>query len=381
MSVRQRTQRYANGKSCVRWIVDIEFRHDDGKVSRIKRVPRVQSRAGAERLERELLHQLETGRFGIHEKVVEVTTLAEFWPTFFHTHVVVNNKPSEQATKQRLFLQHLLPRFGALKLNAITVHDIERFKAVMVQLGYKPKTINNQLTVLRTVLKTAVRWGAAPSCAEVKLLRSPLPEVTYLSFEQANTLVQAAGAAWGPMVITALNTGLRIGELIALHWSDVYLDRGLLRVTRSSWQGILGTPKSGRNRDVPLNQAVQRTLSLLAMARLGERVFVNEAGEPRTYSSCSHALNLICRRNKLQVVGWHALRHTFASHLVMKGVPLKAVQELLGHGTQAMTERYAHLTPDVRRQAVAVLDSDVVQKWSYSGTEKLFIGESDCIAP
>jgi site-specific recombinase XerD len=75
-----------------------------------------------------------------------------------------------------------------------------------------------------------------------------------------------------------------------------------------------------------------------------------------------------CKRAGIKEVQWHCLRHTFASHLVMAGVPLKAVQELLGHSTQAMTERYAHLTPDVRRDAVAVLDDTA---WHTNGTTEL----------
>jgi site-specific recombinase XerD len=63
-----------------------------------------------------------------------------------------------------------------------------------------------------------------------------------------------------------------------------------------------------------------------------------------------------CKKAGLRMIGWHVLRHTFASHLAMRGVPLKAVQELLGHATIEMTMRYAHLAPTVKREAVAQLD-------------------------
>jgi integrase len=294
-----------------------------------------------------------------------VPSLAVFWESFFETHVITNNKPSEQATKQRIARGHLLPRFGSKELDKILVKDIELYKAMMLQLGYGPKTINNHLTVLRTALKTAVRWGLIASAAEVKLLRHVPPDVTYLDFDEAERLIQAADDLWRPMIVVALNTGLRIGELIALHWADVDLMKGRLRVTRNDWEGTLGTPKSGKNRDIPLNLAAQQALMALP-TRDFARVFTDSQGTPRKYRQSNHALERICKRAGLAPIQWHALRHTFASHLVMKGVPLKAVQELLGHGTQAMTERYAHLSPDMRRNAVAVLDSGENARWKFS---------------
>ena len=85
MSVRRRVQRYANGNSSSRWLVDIEYKNPDGTITRVRRVPRVQSRVGAERLERELLGQLETGRYKSSktEDAVPVPTLVGFWVSFF----------------------------------------------------------------------------------------------------------------------------------------------------------------------------------------------------------------------------------------------------------------------------------------------------------
>ncbi len=79
-------------------------------------------------------------------------------------------------------------------------------------------------------------------------------------------------------------------------------------------------------------------------------------GQMLDYNVCKHPLRRAYRKAGLRKVGWHMLRHTFASHLVMRGAPLKAVQELLGHSTMEMTMRYAHLSPDVRRDAVGLLD-------------------------
>ena len=79
-------------------------------------------------------------------------------------------------------------------------------------------------------------------------------------------------------------------------------------------------------------------------------------------------LKRCCKRAKLRQIGWHCLRHTFASHLVMKGASLKSVQELLGHATMEMTMKYAHLSPQVRRDAVELLDMKTESQRHRDGT-------------
>jgi len=89
----------------------------------------------------------------------------------------------------------------------------------------------------------------------------------------------------------------------------------------------------------------------------GGRVFCHADGTAFTASEVKDVVPSACRRAGLaKRLTWHDLRHTFASHLVMRGVPLKAVQELMGHATIDQTMRYAHLSPEVRRDAVRVLD-------------------------
>jgi integrase len=157
------------------------------------------------------------------------------------------------------------------------------------------------------------------------------------------------------MILLALKAGLRQGELLALRWEDVDLVAGKLRIARSVTRGVVTTPKSGKGREVPLSDAAVRALKSHRHLR-GELVFCDGAGEMFTKGLCKWPLRRACKRAGLRHVGWHVLRHTFASHLVMRNVPLKAVQELLGHATIEMTMRYTHLSPDARRDAVRVLD-------------------------
>ena len=134
---------------------------------------------------------------------------------------------------------------------------------------------------------------------------------------------------------------------------------GAIRVRRAIYDGVIDTPKGGRSRDVPMSAELVAALRLLPSRFAGQLVWPGEGGRNLTKGACKHPLWRACKRAGLRRVGWHVLRHTFASHLVMRGVPLKAVQELLGHATIEMTMRYAHLAPDVTRDAVRLLDAPV----------------------
>jgi integrase len=206
------------------------------------------------------------------------------------------------------------------------------------------------------MLVVAVEWGLLERVPIVRWLKVPEPEVDFLTFDEADRLVVATEEeAWRTMIVVGLKAGLRQGELLALRWSDVDRVAGRLVVKRSVWRGILGPPKGGRSREVALSPEAVRSLKAHRHLR-GELVFCTDGGRMFTKNECEHPLWRACKRAGLRRIGWHVLRHTFASHLVMRGAPLKAVQELLGHATIEMTMRYAHLSPDTRRDAVALLD-------------------------
>jgi integrase len=160
------------------------------------------------------------------------------------------------------------------------------------------------------------------------------------------------------MILVALRTGLRRGELLGLRWEDVDLVRGKIQVQHSYVRGVFGTPKSGKPREVALSDEARRALAAHRHTR-GERVFCDAAGRPFTQGVMASQLDRMCRLAKLRPVGWHVMRHSFASHLVMRGVAIRTVQELMGHASIVITQRYAHLMPDIVRDAVKLLDASV----------------------
>jgi integrase len=338
------------------WMVDVDFEHVDGHRERVRKVSPVQSFRGAERYEREVRAALSAPVVDKEKEVPRVVPrLSEFVPEFLVTYAQVNNKFSEVETKRSTCKCHLVPFFGAMRLDAIGARDIERFKAKMIGEGYAPKSVNNALTVLRKMLSVAVDWDHLDHVPAVKWLRVPPQRFDFLDFDEAQRLVAGADARWRPMIVTALKTGLRLGELMALRWEDVDLIAGRLVVRQNLSRGRLTTPKNGRERQVPLSDDLVTCLKAHRHRR-GELLFCHDDGSCLRRGETKHPLWRACARAGLRRIGWHSLRHTFASHLVMRGAPMKAVQELLGHQSFEMTMRYAHLSPDVRKDAVRLLD-------------------------
>ena len=190
-----------------------------------------------------------------------------------------------------------------------------------------------------------------------------------ISVPRFATIVSIAVAppAWKAFLVTAMKTGLRAGELLALKWEDLDLVAGKLVVRRTLWHDQEGPPKGGRQRMVPLSTGATATLKAHRHLR-GPYVFCDEEGGRLTHSVIKDVVPSTCKRAGLaKRITTHGLRHTFASHLVMRGASLKAVQELLGHESIEMTLRYAHLTPDVKREAVQLLDAAPIESVAPGG--------------
>jgi integrase len=297
------------------------------------------------------------------EKKLRFAAFANKW---LELYVDVNNKPSEQYTKRRVLEADILPIFGKKSLEEIASIDIEDYKRQKLAKGLSPKTINNSLTILRKCLVTAIEWEELTNLPKIKLLKTATPKVTYLLPDEVQRLLNApCPQPWKNMIHVAVRTGLRFSELIALGWEDVDLSKRMICVRRACVRGITGTPKNGRTRYVPLTQDA---VEMLRQAqRNGKQVFAPVDDRKLNYSMGRWALRGACEAIGLRVVSWHALRHTFASHLVSKGASLKAVQELLGHSTIHMTLRYSHLNQENLRETIALLEPQKDNFWATGG--------------
>ena len=207
---------------------------------------------------------------------------------------------------------------------------------------YKPAGVNRPLALLRHMLRLAhEEWELLPSVPKIRLEREAEGRLRWLSQEEIAALLAACQKSKNPelyaAVVIAINTGLCRAELLGLTWDRVDRSRGVIR---------LELTKSGRRREVPLNDDSDAALSSLGPKDNG-RVF--RAGSIRTcYENAVIAA-------KLDDVTFHTLRHTFASWSVQRGVSLSELKELMGHRSITMTMKYAHLAPGHLRSAVSRL--------------------------
>ncbi|MCW5827880.1 MAG: site-specific integrase [Deltaproteobacteria bacterium] len=384
MSVRRRTiQDRETGLMKEVWVVDIDFTHPDGRRERIRKHSPVNTRRGAEQYEREVRNALLKGEYKKKKEEIPETqpipTFKAFSIEFVNTYAKMNNKPSEIHNKERMLRTHLNPYFGSRPLDSITTRDIETYKAKKIESGLSPKSVNNHLAVAGRMFRIAKKWEVIGKTPEVSFLKVKLPDYDFLDFREAERLIAGADPEWRAMIVVALRTGMRLGELRALRWQDVDLVAGKLFVRQAAWNDVIGTPKSGRPREIPLSNDARQSLKAHRHLR-GEYVFAGKSGDMLHKAETKWPLRRAWRKAGLREVGWHMLRHTFASHLAMKGVPLKAIQELLGHADIHMTMRYAHMSPDTKRDAVQLLDEPQVRPEESYGTLTAHDGSSRAAA-
>jgi integrase len=266
-------------------------------------------------------------------------------------------KPSGIAAKETILNIHLVPLLGAKKLDAITTEDVQRLKRHLQHR--QPKTVNNVLSVLGVMLKKAIEWDVIEQlpCA-IRLLPIPKPSAGFYDFEDYERLVESSRALDSNGYLVVLlggEAGLRCGEMMALEWSDVDFSKRQVCVQRSEWKGHVTVPKGGRLRYVPLTLRLSKALRESRHLR-SPRVLCHQDGTPLSADVVKHLVERAVRRAQLKENGVHRLRHTFCSHLAMRGAPARAIQELAGHKDLSTTQRYMHLSPAAIEGAIRLLD-------------------------
>ena len=265
-------------------------------------------------------------------------------------------KPSTVRGYRNAIKVHRGPVFGEMKLEDITVQEIERWRAgmssVRVQRELSNKTKNNLLVLMHAIFRHAVKLYGLPAnpVASVDRFRvRSSGDIQVFSPEEVWALVRAARSeADAAIFLTAAFTGLRRGELLGLRWRDVDFTGSTIRVRASYAAGKLTTPKSGKVRAVPMAPDVAA-----ALAKLGDRerftgdddfVFAGEAGLPLDGDALSSRYRDALARAGLRPLRFHDLRHTFGTRMIAKA-DIRRVQEWMGHADIQTTMKYLHYAP------------------------------------
>jgi integrase len=304
-----------------------------------------------------ILRQQLAGAPQREQETKEDQVFEAFARTWFDDYVVSNNKYSEQRTKQYLLRAHLIPFFGRLRIREITSHHIEQFKSHQVKRGASNKAIKNQLTVLNKCLKTGYEWlnlqGAPP---KIHWPKCSSYRTEYLSPDECELILTNAQGIVHEMILTALRTGMRQGEIRGLQWPSVDWQNQSVAVrhSRCDYSKALESTKNNCERHIPLDLDLLEALH--RRKQTTGYVFTDAKGQPFEGDRLNRALTNVCKKAGLRRVTWHVLRHTFASHLAMRGVPLHIVQALMGHANVTTTMRYAHVSPSALRPAINMLN-------------------------
>src|SRR5712692_9203005 len=337
------------------WEADITVRLPNGSRLRERSKAPVSSKSAAQRWgddrERHLLQH------GPPQPPKEVPTLETFAPRFVDGYARANRqKPSGIVGKESILTAHLIPQLGSKQLDAITTEHVQALKRRLVHRA--PKTVNNVLTVLNMLLKKAVEWDVIDGvpCA-LRLLPIPKPSAGFYDFEEYERLVDATSTDPNASLIVLLggDAGLRCGEMMALEWRDIDLGKRQICVQRSEWKGHVTVPKGGRLRYVPMTVRLATALREHRHLRAA-RVLCRRDRPSLTADVVKHYVERAARRAQLTTSGVHRLRHTFCSHLAMRGAPARAIQELAGHQDLTTTQRYMHLSPAAIEGAIRLLD-------------------------
>ncbi len=282
---------------------------------------------------------------------------------FANEFIEIYLKPNHRSwEKSELHNLNYMKRFFFGKyLHEITPRLIEEFK-IQRSKEVAAATVNRGLACLKSMFNRAITWGrfgAENPVKKVKFLKENNKRLRYLEAEEIVKLLKHCKGHLKPIVIIALNTGMRRGEILNLKWHDIDFKKGIIYLLHT---------KNNEKREIPINDAVMAALIKVRKHPDSPYIFCGNDGKPFHDTRTSFFTAL--KKSGIINFRFHDLRHTFASQLVMSGVDLNTVRELLGHKSLEMTLRYSHLSPDHKKRAVDILGKRMDTFWTLDTTKQ-----------
>jgi len=333
----------------------------DGSASRVMRsvvlgpVSQIAGRREARKLLYAYINPVNQGQYR-----PEATMLfSQFVAECFEPGVLPTLKFATREIYSLLLRKHLIPRFGGHRLCDISRVEVQRYLLEKLRQGFAWETTNHLRHLLSKVMGTAVNWDY--------VLNNPvrgvkMPERTlkrphrFLTAEEVRRIVAASKEPTRTVILLAVMTGLRIGEILALRWGPVDLLRGTVLVAETCYKGHFGSPKTRASR-----RELKAHFSRSADHSPGALVFATGQGGPLSADNLrKKSLRTACSSAGLPRIDWHTLRHTHGTLLHSQGTPLKVAQAQLGHSHMATTlEVYTHASVSAQRHAVNLLEGQL----------------------
>ncbi|HIV63289.1 MAG TPA: site-specific integrase [Firmicutes bacterium] len=285
-------------------------------------------------------------------------------------------KPHTQSIYRGVIDNHIMPELGGLELDAVTPDVLQIFMSGKLLRGnlrtgapLSARSVNMIFAVVRNAFGCAVRFGHIRSnpCDLVVRARECSKPVSVLSAREqrlVETCAMKRGGAYIGIVI-ALHTGLRIGELLSLLWKDVDLRARIINVNKTVCRFRLNgvyvehtdLPKSASSvRRIPVSSALASVLGKLRDSS-GSEYVVSDGKGPLTVRAYQHRFERFLAGIGVRHIGFHSLRHTFATRGIECGVDVKTISELLGHkNTHVTMNKYLHSMAETKRRAVKLID-------------------------
>lgn len=317
-----------------KWYIDYYFRGQ--RIRECVGASRKLAKAALEARKGEIAQE----RFGLRKSKQRIR-----FESFSKDYLAFSKSYKRSYIRDTQHMGHLMKHFGQFYLDEITPLFIEKYKSVRVN-QVKPATINRELACLKHMFSMAIKWqlAVANPVKEVKFFKEELPALRILTASERDRLIDECSDWLKPIVITALHTGMRLGEILQLKWQHVDLDLKIITVTKT---------KTQENRLIPVNSYLESILE--ALPRTSRSVFPNKEG--KAFNNIHKGFYAAVRRAGIGHFRFHDLRHNFASQLVMEGIDLVTVKELLGHKQITTTMRYSHLSNEHKRSALERLQA------------------------
>jgi len=258
----------------------------------------------------------------------------------------MSNGYKRSCKREEVIIKHLNGFFGDKPLGKITAYDVENYRQERLNFVTQ-SSVNRETIVLRHMFNTAVKHGKMMQnpMRDIKQYKIQERKIRVITKEEEEKLLNASCNHLKPIIITALHTGMRLGELLNLKHENINMDEAVITVVDT---------KSTKIRTIPINNELKTILKYVIKVG-NDRVFCDDDG--RSIKSIKTAFKNAVRRSGIKHCRFHDTRATFASRLVEKGVNIVTVKELLGHADIRTTMRYAEPAPEYKRQAVEALSS------------------------